>query len=90
MSYDVFDHVELRCPMLGGQVTFAYCRTLEDGLPCHKALVCHERHFPVEVFFRQILEPETFERCFAGPDRGRYERFLEVVGDARQRAGDDD
>ncbi len=86
MSYDVFDHVTLRCPMLGGQVTFAYCRTLEDGLPCHRALVCHQRHFPVERFFRQILEAETFERCFAGPDRDRYERFLATVGEARRRA----
>ena len=79
MPYRVFDHVEVRCPKLGGEVTFGYCRVLEDGLPCSRALVCFELQFPVEVFFRKILREETFHRCFAGQRADRYGALLATV-----------
>ena len=90
MSYNVFDHVGARCPKLGGEVTFAYCRVLADGLPCSRALVCFERKFPVAEFFARILTEESYQRCFAGDDLGRYERFLAAVSAARDRVEPED
>lgn len=90
MSYGVFDDVEVRCPRLGGEVTFAYCRAEQDGLPCARALVCFERKFPVEVFFRKILRDETYRRCFEEPGPSRYERFLKAVSAASEGSGEAD
>jgi hypothetical protein len=85
MPHRTFDHVEVRCPQLGGEVTFGYCRTVADGLPCHKALVCFEYQFPVEVFFRKLLKEETFHRIFIEPQPGRMEKFLKVVDTATRK-----
>ena len=87
MPHRAFDHLATRCPRLGGEVTFGYCRKVEDGLPCRKALVCFERSFPVVEYFRRVLEEETFERIFLrdGPEADRLARLLEEVERARKR-----
>jgi hypothetical protein len=84
-GYDVFDHVTVRCPALGGEVSFGYCRRLDDGLPCHRALTCFELKFPVDRFFRQVLEAATFRRVFLEQRQGRYERLLQTFAGARKR-----
>ena len=71
----------------GGEATFGYCRVLEDGLPCRRALVCFERSFPVETFFRAILIEETFRRCFESAPADRVGRLLSEVEAARKRTG---
>lgn len=83
MPHRVFDPVQVRCPMLGGPVTFGYCREVDHGLPCHKALVCFERQFPAQEYFRKVLTPETYERCFNPPAGCRYEKILGALRDAQ-------
>ena len=85
MSYDVFDHVEVRCPKLGGEVTFGYCRLLQDGLPCRRALVCFEFKFPVDIYFQQVLKEETYTRIFTSVPENRVERLMNTVAQASQR-----
>ena len=87
MSIGAFDHATVRCPQLGGEATFGYCRVLEDGLPCRRALVCFERSFPVETFFRAILIEETFRRCFESAPADRVGRLLSEVEAAKKRTG---
>jgi hypothetical protein len=86
MPHRAFDHVQIRCPMLGGPVTFSYCRQVTDGLPCHKALICFERQFPVDEYFRRVLHADTFERCFVAPTGCRYEKLLGAVQSAQTAA----
>lgn len=88
MPYRTFDKAEIRCPRLGGEVTFGYCRQMNDGLPCNRALICFEMKLPVEQYFRAVLKEETFYRIFLEPDMGRYEKFLKTVSDAKERVGD--
>lgn len=83
--YAAFDGIETRCPQLGGEVMFGYCRQRDSGLPCSRALVCFQLLFPVELFFRSALHEETFVRIFESPDEGRLERFLRTVEEARER-----
>lgn len=89
MPHRVFDDVEVRCPMLGGEVSFAYCRGLQDGLPCQRALLCFEREFPVAEFFRRVLREETFLRCFSAPRADRYGSLLAEVSNAKDRLDPD-
>ncbi|MBI5500587.1 MAG: hypothetical protein HY907_10110 [Deltaproteobacteria bacterium] len=87
MPLRAFDSLTVRCPQLGHDITFGYCRVLEDGLPCSRALVCFASRFPVEAFFRAILTGETFVRCFERPRPDRVGRLLSEVEAARKRAG---
>ena len=82
---EVFDRIEIRCPQLGGEVLFGYCRKVNQGLPCPRALVCFQLLFPVELFFRKVLKEETFRNIFENPGEGRMERFLRTVSEARER-----
>jgi hypothetical protein len=85
MPHRVFDHIEIRCPQLGGEVTFGYCRTLADGLPCSRALVCFELKFPVVAYFQRVLKAETYERIFNAPQPSRMDKFLNTISEAKER-----
>jgi len=85
MPYRAFDQIEVRCPKLGGEVTFGYCRQVNDGLPCSRALVCFEWKFPVLEYFKRVLKEKTLERCFFGQVEGRMEMILRTVDEAKKR-----
>jgi len=85
MPHRAFDQIEVRCPRLGGEVSFGYCRLVSDGLPCDRALICFERKFPVAEYFRRALKEATFRRCFEeAPAEGRYQRLLRKVSQTKK------
>jgi hypothetical protein len=85
MSYEVFDHIEVRCPKMGHQINFGYCRAMSDGLPCARAINCFYYSFPAEAYFRRVLKEETFARIFLSEQPNRYESFLKTVSEAKER-----
>lgn len=85
MSYEAFDHIQVRCPRMGHQIDFGYCRAMSDGLPCPQAINCFYYTFPVEAYFRRVLKEETFARIFLSEKPGRYESFLQTVSEAKER-----
>ena len=87
MPYRVFDHVTVRCPKLGSEVSFGYCRVVSSGLPCERALGCFAGRLPVEEYFRRVLREETYERCFCSPPADRYGGLLAAVDRARRGGG---
>ena len=46
------DHRVRRCPMLGHDVSFAYCRAPGSELPCRRIFDCWWETFDVESFVR--------------------------------------
>ena len=56
---------QIRCPRLGHQIHFHYCRFENKGLPCFKTLDCWYTHFNVEDFLRLELEPKDWEKAFS-------------------------
>ncbi len=84
MPHRVFDHVEIRCPKLGSEITFGYCRSVASGLPCERALDCFEGLLPAEQYFRRVLRDETFEQRFRGPPPDRYGALLDTVERAKR------
>lgn len=85
MPYRAFDHIEARCPRMGHQINFGYCRTMDNGLPCSRAIDCFYYTFPAEKYFRQVLKEETFARIFLSESPGRYESFLKTLSEAKDR-----
>lgn len=56
--------VTIRCPRLGHQIHFGYCRKENMGHPCFKTLDCWYPHFEVVEFFRSELTEDQFNRAF--------------------------
>ena len=49
-----------RCPRLGHEVTFAYCREPGEKTPCFKVLDCWWEIFDVEGYLKQNLPDSVF------------------------------
>ncbi|MBW2062169.1 MAG: hypothetical protein JRI95_11495 [Deltaproteobacteria bacterium] len=82
-----FDELETRCPQLGGPVPFDYCRKVAEGLPCSRALICWELHFPVGQYLRRILTEEEWKKAFETPSLSRLERILSAADRFRDQGG---
>ena len=79
------DDYEIRCPRLGHQITFSYCRSENYGLPCFKTLDCWYNHFSVEEFMRMELTPEQWEKGFGRPPKPKIISLVEMIEEAKRK-----
>lgn len=79
------DALETRCPKLGHQVPFAYCRKEAVTLPCARSLVCWSHRFPVDLVLRRLLSPEAFEAAFGKEPKSRVENLMDAIEAAKVR-----
>ena len=79
------DDYEIRCPRLGHQILFSYCRSENFGLPCFKTLDCWYDHFLVEEFLRDELTPEEWEKAFTREKKPKAVSLLELIERAKER-----
>ena len=85
MSVDVtqHDHRRRRCPRLGHEVSFAYCREPAQRLPCRKILDCWFETFDVDRFVRAVLTDEEVAQVLA-PPKDRMLSILEIIERAKR------
>jgi hypothetical protein len=81
-----------RCPRLGHELTFGYCRQETRGTPCRLILNCWWEQFDVRSFLQAHL-PEAamsqVERAGAVPPPSKVLSLLEMIQQAKDRiAGD--
>jgi hypothetical protein len=75
---------KIRCPRLGHQITFSYCRYENKGLPCSKVLDCWFSHFLVEDFLRKELKPHEWVQAFEGPPKPKMLNLMELIEEAKK------
>ena len=75
----------LRCPRLGGEITFRYCRREQGALPCRMILRCWEGLIPVEGHLREFLTTEEWKRCFNTSPKDKMTTILEIADAVRKR-----
>ena len=75
----------IRCPRLGHQIGFSYCRSENMGVPCFKTLDCWHEHFQVEEHLRVELTPEEWEQIFNSPPKPKLLSLVELIEQAKQR-----
>ncbi|MBL0712839.1 MAG: hypothetical protein JJV98_03985 [Desulfosarcina sp.] len=78
------DERTIRCPRLGHQISFSFCRYENRGLPCFKTLDCWHAHFPVEAHLRAELTPEDWEKSFNRPLKPKVTSLLELIEQAKK------
>jgi len=72
------DDKPIRCPRLGGEVNFKYCRTMNDRLPCRLIAGCWQTQIDIDTFLRDHYSPEELDRIFA-PPKPKVETLLELI-----------
>jgi hypothetical protein len=80
--------LERRCPRLGGDVAFGYCKHCgERKTPCFKILDCWWERFDVVDYMRSCLPADAFEalqRERKPPDK--VASLLDLIQQAKDRA----
>jgi len=77
------DHRERRCPMLGHQVLFSYCRQPASELPCRRIFDCWWQTFDVQTFLRAQYDDEAIRKILA-PQKPKIVSLIELIERARQ------
>jgi hypothetical protein len=78
-----YDHLEIRCPRLGGEVTFKYCRVEGGELPCMRMVSCWQCCIPVAQYLRETLSPEQLERFTEQRPKERIATLVELIEAAK-------
>ncbi len=79
------DHKLIRCPKLGDEMTFAYCREEADHLPCARIIPCWQAAFDVAAWLKENLSPEQWERFTSAPPRDKMSSLIEIIEKAKKQ-----
>jgi len=81
-----YDHLEIRCPRLGGEVTFSYCRKEGGGLPCQRIITCWSPFFPIEQYLRETMTADTWDAFVRQIPKDKVTTIIELIEEAKKRA----
>jgi hypothetical protein len=74
-----YDSLIIRCPQLGGEVPFNYCRILNENLPCRKIIICWEFRVEIIKFLNDHYSLDQIQQALAPPTQTRLETILELI-----------
>jgi len=80
------DTFQIRCPRLGHQIYFSYCRGENSGLPCFKTLDCWHIYFPVHEFLQQELSTDEWQKTFEKPAKSKILSLVEILAQVQKNA----
>ncbi len=83
----MYDHLEIRCPRLGGEVTFSYCKVEGGDLPCPRTILCWQPYFPVEAHLRDKLTKTQWNSCFNQEPKAKVTTLIELIEGAKKSRG---
>ena len=85
------DKRQLRCPRLGGRITFKYCRTV-DNAPCWKILDCWWEQMDIRRFVEENYSQDVLEALEGASPKPKILSLLELIEQARRNVagGDED
>ena len=82
------DALIIRCPMLGGEVPFQYCRTVNEDLPCRKIIICWEFRIEIGQFLNEHYSLDEIQRALAPSIKTRLDTILELIEKAKKIKGE--
>lgn len=78
------DEEVIRCPRIGGDVNFRFCRSENSMLPCRWVVGCWEGRLDIKRFLEQHFSEEAHNRIFA-PPKPKLASLVEMMEKARER-----
>ena len=83
------DHRSRRCPRLGHDVTFGFCRRQHGGTLCSRILDCWWETFDVRAFLEAEMPEKLAELSAHSSSPPKLASILDLVEQARKRGGRD-
>jgi len=80
---DEYDAKTRRCPMLGHELSFSYCRQPGQEVPCRKIFDCWWERFDIVAFLQEHYDPETVAEI-QKPRQPKVASLLEIIERARK------
>jgi len=77
---------EIRCPRLGHEISFSYCRRENRGLPCYKVVDCWFPYFKIEDYLAQELSARELQELFSPPQKDKVLSLLEQIKTLRSQS----
>ena len=74
-----YDELMTRCPRLGSEITFAYCRIEQGHLPCSRLIACWSPSIPVAAWLDEMLSPGQLEQFTGSSGKDRLTVLFEIV-----------
>ena len=78
------DTLIIRCPQLGGEVPFRYCRTVNEDLPCTRIILCWKFRIEVAKFLSEHYSTDQLQRALSPPTKTRIETILDLIDKAKK------
>jgi len=79
-----FDKEVLRCPRLGGEVPFSYCRTLQDRTPCDRIIICWELVFDIGSYLQDHYSPAEIQKFLHPTPKDKMTTLLDIIEQAKR------
>jgi len=79
-----YDALIIRCPQLGGEIPFRYCRTINEELPCRRIVVCWEFRIEISKFLSEHYSIDQIQRALAPPSKTRIEALIDLIEKAKK------
>jgi hypothetical protein len=86
---DQYDDKTIRCPRVGGEVNFRFCRFENNMLPCRWIVGCWEMRVDMNKFMTDHYSKEEMDRIFT-PPKPKIESLLNLVEKAKKVKQEDD
>ena len=80
------DSFQIRCPRLGQQIHFSYCRKENMGIPCFKTLDCWHIYFQVVEHLQKELSEDEWQKAFEKPATPKMVSLVELIEKAQRQA----
>ena len=77
------DDKTIRCPRVGGEVNFKFCRSENNMLPCRWVVGCWQMQMDVKKFLDEHYSKEELEKIFA-PPRPKIESLMDLIEKAKR------
>jgi len=81
---DRYDSLQIRCPRLGGEVTFAYCRVEGGDIPCMRIIACWQSCLSIAGYLEEILTPAQTERFCGLRPKDKVVSLIELIESAKK------
>jgi hypothetical protein len=81
---DQYDDKTRRCPMLGHEIEFSYCRMPGKQVPCSKIYDCWWERFDIAGFMQAHYPPEIIAEILK-PKQAKVATLFEIIQSVQKR-----
>ncbi|OGP56186.1 MAG: hypothetical protein A2Y65_06485 [Deltaproteobacteria bacterium RBG_13_52_11] len=83
------DEKTMRCPRVGGEVNFRFCRFENNMLPCRWVVGCWQMQMDINEFLDEHYSQEELDRIFV-PPKPKIESLVDLMEKVRREKQEDD